>query len=299
MRMPDGKELYTKSWLVRCIFRSTPNPSIKATKPADPPTAQIIFLHGFSDHANRYASFFPLLSASSLAIHTFDQRGWGRSVTLPKERGLTGRTPQVMADITTFLTSHLPSPVPTFLMGHSMGGQETLYWAATAPLELKRQISGFILLAPYIRLHPASQPTRLKVHAGRFASMLMPHFQLLNKLDKTKLSHDEADNQSWADDPLCHDTGTLEGLSDMLDRAHDLDVGNVELRGWEGCRVLAIHGAEDEVTSPEATRRVVERMGVGDKEVKVYEGNFHNCESCTLGPSITFSVSCSSLWDLS
>ena len=248
-------------------------------QPSDSPTATIVFIHGFSDHAERYAKFFPLLSNSGLAIHAFDQRGWGKSVKDSSERGLTGKTPQVMSDITTILQSHLPSPVPIFLMGHSMGGQETLYYASRGPADIKKQLSGFIALAPYIRLHPASQPSRLKVRAGRVASMLLPKFQLLNELDKNKLSHDEAENQSWADDPLCHDMGTLEGLADMLDRAHDLDVGNVVLEDYEGLRIMAVHGTADEVTSAEATRRVFERMKVKDKEFKPYEGCFHNRES--------------------
>ena len=247
-------------------------------QPASSPTAQIIFIHGFSDHSNRYSKFFPPLSAAGLEVHAFDQRGWGRSVVSPGEKGLTGKTPQVISDITSVIKSHLPSSVPTFLMGHSMGGQETLYYACRGPEDVKKQLSGFILLAPYLRLHPNSQPTRLKVHAGRLASKLMPTFQLPNKMDPAKLSHDAEDNKAWAEDPLCHDTGTLEGLADMLDRAHDLDVGNIELEDWEGLRILAIHGSADEVTSPDATKGVLERMKVGEKEVKVYEGCFHNCE---------------------
>ncbi|MCJ1331618.1 hypothetical protein MMC10_008309 [Thelotrema lepadinum] len=262
MKMPDGKELYTKSWL-----------------PSTPPTAQILFLHGYSDHLHRYQHFFPLLSTTgSLAIHAFDQRGWGRSVSSPSERGLTGKTSQVMSDITHFVQSHLPSAegIPTFLMGHSMGGQETLYWACTGPEDIKRQLAGFVVLAPYLRNPPATQPAKLKVLVGRWAGRWMPHFQMTTKLDSSKLSHDVDDNKSYEADELCHDTGTLEGLAGMLDRAAGLDTGEVVLRDWEGLRVLAVHGDGDEVTSAEATKGFFERCKVRDSEVKVYGGCFHN-----------------------
>ena len=167
-----------------------------------------------------------------------------------------------------------------------MGGQETLYWACTAPADLRNQVSGFILSAPYFRLHPSSQPSWLKVRAGRLAAVVVPKAQLKNELDEKLLSHNEADNQSWKEDPLCHDMGTLEGLEGMLRRAEELDVGIMKLgkgKEWDGVRVLAFHGDADRITSHEATRQVVARMGEGEKRVKIFEGAFHNCKcSCVV-----------------
>ena len=110
----------------------------------------------------------------------------------------------------------------------------------------------------------------------------MPHFQMTTKLDSSKLSHDVDDNKSYEADELCHDTGTLEGLAGMLDRAAGLDTGEVVLRDWEGLRVLAVHGDGDEVTSAEATKGFFERCKVRDSEVKVYGGCFHNRECCPI-----------------
>lgn len=186
-----------------------------------------------------------------------------------------------MADITHMVKRHLPSSVPFFVMGHSMGGQETLYWACTAPADLRNQVSGFILSAPYFRLHPSSQPSWLKVRAGRLAAAMVPKMQLKNELDESFLSHSEADNQSWKEDPLCHDMGTLEGLDGMLRRAEELDTGAVRLgkgKEWDDVRVLAFHGDADRITSCEATKLVVGRMEGGERRVRVFEGAFHNCE---------------------
>lgn len=255
----DGIDLYTKSWL-----------------PSSAPTAQICFIHGFSDHVGRYANYFPLLAERGVAVHALDQRGWGKSVRKSADRGATGPTSKVMDDITTLLQSYLPSSIPIFLMGHSMGGQETLYWACTGPQDVKKQLAGFIAVAPWIQLHSKSQPSWLKVRAGKLVSLLLPNHQLKSELDANVLSHNEAENVDWKNDPLCHDTGTLEGMAGALTRADELHNGDVSLVDYEGLRVLVVHGGEDMVTSTPASKQFVERAAVKQKTLKIYEGIYHN-----------------------
>ena len=240
----------------------------------------VIFVHGFSDHCNRYDQFFKDLAAAGVTVHGFDQRGWGRSVKKPSEKGLTGPTTQVLDDITSFIKAHLPSPEPLFLMGHSMGGQEVLQYAGRG--EVKRRINGFLALAPFIRLHPTSQPGWLKYHAGKLASKILPHMQLVNRLDPSYMSHDEALNEAWREDELCHDTGTLEGLAGLLSRADDLDKNTTFIEDWDQLHIFLAHGTEDRYTSHEATKSFMERLKVKDKTLKLYEGSYHCSRSKNL-----------------
>ena len=218
----------------------------------------------------------PLLAESDLAVHAFDQRGWGRSVKAPREKGLTGKTSQVLDDITTVVKTHLSSSIPTFLMGHSMGGQETLYYASKGPEDVKKQLSGFIAMAPWIRLSPHTQPNRFTVVAGRMAANILPHLQQANQLDETVLSHDTEDNNSYKDDLLCHNTYTLEGMSGSLDRAAELDAGEAVPADHERFHLLVMHGTEDAVTDSKATKEYVEKLKVKDKTLKLFDGCFHN-----------------------
>ncbi len=203
--------------------------------------------------------------------------GWGRSVHEVKQRGMTGPTEQVVADITTFITS-LPDDgkVPTFLMGHSMGGGETLIYASTGPKEVLSKIRGFLLEAPLIGLGPGAKPSQVIVVLGRLAAKVMPHMPKVQKLDPTSLSRDPAVCKAWDDDPLCHDTGTLEGLSGLLDRTGDLDEGRVVLAEGIGeggkTRVWIGHGTADGACDYEASRRWFQRIQVEDKEFKTYDG---------------------------
>jgi acylglycerol lipase len=241
---------------------------------AGAPSAILAFVHGFSDHAGRYGDFFPNLAANGIEVRVFDQRGWGKSVKKPTHKGLTGPTTQVLADITTFLQTMLPSSVPLFLGGHSMGGGEVLTYAAQGPADVRKQIAGYIASAPLIGLHPDAQPGAVTVFMGKLAGKVLPNRQMVSKLDSSHMSHDPEANKAWEDDELCHDTGTLEGMSGMLDRGSLLDSGKVMIEDTS-CSVLVLHGTGDMVTSHEASKRFIERCKVQDKTLKLYDGAYH------------------------
>lgn len=171
-------------------------------------------------------------------------------------------------------------------MGHSMGGAETLVYATQGPPSLVSKIRGFIASAPLISLHPHTKPWRLTVLLGRLAGRLLPNHQLVNRLDSRWLTHDGAENKAWEEDELCHDTGTLEGLAGMLDRAEELDKGRVmvpEGRGEGGVtRLLVIHGTDDRINDFEASQRYVQTCKVGDKKLVSMRDMYHNSKSLSL-----------------
>lgn len=259
--LPDGVELYTKTW-----------------KPSTPPVALVVFIHGFSDHINAYNTLFPTLASRRIQICGFDQRGWGRSVTSPASRGLTGPTSMVLADMTSFLRVQLErnrENVPVFLMGHSMGGAQVLQYAARGPIEVRRQLRGYLAEAPFIALHQDSQPARLTVVAGRLVAKLLPRRQMVQKINPEAMSRDPEICRQYDADELCHDTASLEGLAGMLQRGKELERGEIMIADREGMSIWAGHGTEDRVCSFEATKRLVERMNVKDKEFRIYDGWYH------------------------
>ncbi|KAJ9615491.1 hypothetical protein H2200_001566 [Cladophialophora chaetospira] len=270
----DGTKLYTKTW-----------------KPENS-TAQavLIFLHGFSDHINAYYDLFPTLSSLpfNIAVYGFDQRGWGRSCKKPADHGHTGPTSLVISDIHDFTLHVANQPEaqgkPLFLMGHSMGGGEALAYLLSTSSDYSDRptLSGLLLEAPYIELHATAQPSYMKVQAGKLASMLLPNMQLKQKLDAAYMSRSKKVCQDWIDDPLCHDTGTLEGLKGLLERAghlsllsHDRTVPGFTTK--LPCPVWFSFGTGDRVLSYIAAQQLYNVIDAPnkDKTFKAYPDAYH------------------------
>lgn len=98
---------------------------------------------------------------------------------------------------------------------------------------------------------------------------------MLQRIEPSFLSRDESVCRDFEDDELCHDTGTLEGLAGMLQRAEDLDSGRVIFNDPEACRLWVGHGTEDRVTSFKATERFMNGLKIKDKTLKIYDGHYH------------------------
>lgn len=168
-------------------------------------------------------------------------------------------------------------------MGHSMGGAESLMYLLSNDNSFKSRsrISGLLVESPHIGFPADSKPNPLVVFAGRLASKVLPHMQMVQKLDPSAMSRDPKVCKDWADDPLCHDTGTLQGLAGLLDRAHHLNTfgGSRALP----CPVWWAHGSGDKVCDFEASRTLYGKLvpnydDTRSKELsqfRDYEGGYH------------------------
>ncbi|PNY29843.1 Monoglyceride lipase [Tolypocladium capitatum] len=159
-------------------------------------------------------------------------------------------------------------------MGHSMGAGEVLTLAGDAQhAELVGRVRGWILEGPLIGL--GEEPSSLKVLAGRLAGRLLPRHQIRHVVPPEHLSRDPAVVESVRNDPLCHNTGTLEGMASLLDRTAMLSTGRVRL-GEQVRSVLLAHGTQDKACSYDAAMKFLERQhAVGDRTAKPYEGAYH------------------------
>ena len=168
-------------------------------------------------------------------------------------------------------------------MGHSMGGGQVLHYAARGPADVRKHITGYLVEAPFIALHDASQPSRAVVFVGKLASKVLPSMHMNNRLEAKWVSRDEQVVNDYVADELCHDTGTLEGLAGMLQRAEELHKGDVKFKDLEGCRLWVAHGSGDRTTSFGASESFVKRLDLRDLEFKRYEGWYHKCELSSCG----------------
>ena len=155
-----------------------------------------------------------------------------------------------------------------------MGGGQLLQFAAKGPADVRAHIRGYLAESPFIALHPSAQPSKFIEVAGKMAANFLPRRQMVQQLEAKWICRDDQVCKEYVEDKLCHDTGTLEGLAGMLQRAGELNSGAVvpaEGRFWFG------HGTEDHIIDYASSRRFFERLGgkVTDKEFRTYEGWYH------------------------
>lgn len=143
--------------------------------------------------------------------------------------------------------------------------------------DIVRQVRGWMCEAPYVGLSADMKIHPFTIFAGRLAAKVVPHRQMVNGVPPERLSRDLGVQESLRTDPLLHNTGTLEGLSGMLDRSVALTAGRVRAKGNRVRSLWVGHGTRDMGTDHDASKRWFEECAkdVGDRTFKSYEGYFH------------------------
>ncbi|KAF9268521.1 alpha/beta-hydrolase [Marasmius fiardii PR-910] len=270
---------YTESWLEGHLstrfYTRTYRPSHKS------PKAVLVFIHGFAEHVGRYDHIHPQLPKQDIAVFTFDQRGYGKTVSDEKERSKGsswGKTcwDDQMEDVNWALrhaNKEFPG-VPLFLMGHSMGGGEVLGWASGyGDKNLIASLSGVIASSPLIQqTKPASKFLRW---IGGKASILSPYTLIPADLNPDHLSRNKAANEAYMKDPLIKQTGSLRGIGDMLSKGEEL-IKDQRHKHWPlNLPVLFVHGTADQITSHHASQKFHDALSVKNKKILLVDGGYH------------------------
>jgi len=92
------------------------------------------------------------------------------------------------------------------------------------------------------------------------------------------LSHDEAVNKAYIEDPMVIAKGTLRGVGDMLNGGEDLVQSSY--RHWpKDLPLLLIHGTSDRVTDHHASEEFFKKVPATDKVLSLYEGGYHELQN--------------------
>src|SRR5438067_2431459 len=127
LETPDGVRLF-----VRC---AGPEP--------EPMRASVLLVHGMGEHSARYFHVAEHLVRRGYRVCALDLRGHGRSTG---RRGDITRYEVLLDDLALAWERLLPADgAPSFLYGHSLGGQIALNFA----VEKKPAVAGAVITSPW------------------------------------------------------------------------------------------------------------------------------------------------------
>jgi lysophospholipase len=151
------------------------------------------------EHGGRYDRFARELADAGIATYAPDLRGHGRS---GGRRGHVLRFRELVDDLERTrqeALGRLPPGVPTFLLGHSLGGLVALRYLQELP---GAGFRGAIFSAPLLGIAVRS-PVWKRV-AARILSGILPWVPFASANEPADLSSDPAANEAFRADPLIH-----------------------------------------------------------------------------------------------
>jgi len=202
------------------------------------PKAQLLIVHGLSEHGRRYADFAEHLNQNQISVYSYDQRGHGKTVENEEELGYTEKGnffTKVQNDLGQILRSMKEQnpDLPCFLMGHSMGSLVTRSFIAAQQPKLDGVIlSGTagdpgvlgkvgLLIAKVVGLIKGKEhksKTLAKLSFGKFNDSIVP-----KRTEFDWLSRDEGQVDKYVNDPLCGSLSSAGLWIDLINGVNNLN----------------------------------------------------------------------------
>jgi lysophospholipase len=224
--------------------------------------AACILVHGWGEHAGRYAHVAAWLAARGIATFALDQRGHGRS---PGKRGHVDRFAQHLGDVVGLRKlAQVETPGPQLMLGHSHGGLVTLRYLESGPTGL----AGAIVTSPF--LAPSMVVPGWKLLLAKLLADLKPSLPIGTGMNLDHICTDPVVVAAARADPDCHHV--------MSPRAWFEIVAAQQVLHTEAERIavplfVALAG-DDRIASTAASQAFVATLG-GDVTVRTYEWFFH------------------------
>lgn len=224
------------------------------------PKAAALLVHGHAEHLGRYGHVVAALNAHGYAVHGHDLRGHGRSGGV---RALAMRFDDYQDDLRLVaLRARQTHPdLPTVLIGHSMGGLIAARYALAFGADLNALVTSG---AAFVIDEGVSAPQRTVL---RLVSRIAPKAPVPRGDEENVLSSDPAVEAAFAADPL-----NYHGKTRVRTAVEMMNAGADALRQVPRLRVsyLAMHGADDRLTSPRGTERFHADASSPDKTLRLW-----------------------------
>jgi alpha-beta hydrolase superfamily lysophospholipase len=227
----------------------------------------LALVHGLGGHSGLYKTIVKHLLSKGYAIYGFDLRGHGRSAG---QRGYINTWAEFRDDLQAFLKfiQQQQPGIPTFLLGHSMGGVITLDYTLRY-VQDKSALQGVIAFAPSIG--KVGVP-RSRIILGKLLSRVWPRFSLNIGLDFNAGSRDQKILDTYTQDKLRHTLATARLSTEFF---ATVDWIHTHAEKWQ-VPLLILHGSADRIALPAGSEIFYQNVTYPDKLRIEYPGGYHD-----------------------
>ena len=224
----------------------------------------VVLVHGMGEHSSRYTkNIIPQLNKANISVITFDHFGHG------KTEGKRGHNPSFdkVLDSVEFIINkakELFGNKPTFLYGHSMGGNVVINYV----LQRDNDLKGVISTSPFLKL--AFEPPVWKLKIAKALLNIAPSLTMSSGLDIEAISRDREIVKAYNNDPLTHDR-ISPNFSLVFIETGDWAIKNAAKLDIP---MLLMHGTDDRLTNYKGSEEFVKNSGK-NVEIKLWKGAYH------------------------
>ena len=226
--------------------------------------AVLLIVHGLGEHSGRYMNVVDHFIPLGYAVYGLDHIGHGKS---EGDREYV----EIFEDFTDNLMVYYnmvkvwQKDKPIFILGHSMGGLIAPYYL----IKYQDHFDGAVISAPFVKI--GDNISKTTVFLGKVLSGIMPKAGV-QALDPSGISSDPAVVDDYINDPLVFHGKTTARLAAELLRAIQYVNENFEKITLP---FIVIQGGDDVLIPPESAQILYDKTSSKDKDIKVYEGLYH------------------------
>lgn len=228
------------------------------------PKAAVVLVHGLGEHSLKYDYLAEMFYDKGFAFFSYDQRGHGRS---DGKRAFINKYADLLDDLRQFTDIAKAESLceELYLLGLSVGGLTSLIFS----IQYGGRIRGVIASAPALRF--VRPPSGIEASLAPLLAFLFPTLTTSNRVPFEDLTHDAAVIEAQKADKLSLRIVSFRMYVEMM-RMMRYAFNNASSINIPA---LLLHGTGDKVVDAKATKEFCDKMGSADKEVRLYDGLYH------------------------